>query len=87
MGVAEKGRHSGYDIDRALGGRRRKHGVRATRYTVQADADELSEISQLIDAGKVKPKVTRTFPLQSAAQALDAVEHGHSEGKIVLTVD
>ena len=65
----------------------RKHGVRATRYTVQADGDELSEISQLIDAGKVKPKVTRTFPLQSAAQALDAVEHGHSEGKIVLTVD
>jgi NADPH:quinone reductase-like Zn-dependent oxidoreductase len=53
----------------------------------QTDGDELAEISRLIDAGEVKPKVTKTFPLQSAAQALDAVGHGHSEGKIVLTVD
>jgi NADPH:quinone reductase-like Zn-dependent oxidoreductase len=65
----------------------RKHGVRATRYTVQADGDELAQISQMLDTGKVKPKVTKTFPLSAAAQALDSVEHGHSEGKIVLTVD
>jgi NADPH:quinone reductase-like Zn-dependent oxidoreductase len=65
----------------------RKHGVRATRYTVHADGDELAQIAQLIDAGKVKPKVAKTFPLSSAAQALETVERGHSEGKIVLTVD
>jgi NADPH:quinone reductase-like Zn-dependent oxidoreductase len=48
---------------------------------------ELAQIAPLIDAGKVKPKVAKTFPLSSAARALETVEHGHSEGKIVLTVD
>jgi NADPH:quinone reductase-like Zn-dependent oxidoreductase len=64
----------------------REHGVRATRYTVQADGDELAQIAQLIDDGKVKPHVAKTFPLRSAAQALEAVEHGHAEGKIVIVV-
>jgi NADPH:quinone reductase-like Zn-dependent oxidoreductase len=65
----------------------REHGVRATRYTVQADGEELAQIGQLIDAGKVKPRVTKTFPLSAAAQALETVERGHTEGKIVLIVD
>ncbi len=65
----------------------RKHGVRATRYTVQANGDELAEIAELIDAGKVRPKVAKIFPLSSAAEALETVEHGHAEGKVVLTVD
>jgi NADPH:quinone reductase-like Zn-dependent oxidoreductase len=59
----------------------------ATRYTVQADGNELAQIADLIDAGKVQPRVAKTFPLSLAAQALEAVEVGHPEGKIVLTVD
>jgi NADPH:quinone reductase-like Zn-dependent oxidoreductase len=64
-----------------------KHGIRATRYTVQADGSELAEIAKLIDAGKVKPVVTETFPLSRAADALSAVENGHSRGKTVITMD
>ncbi len=65
----------------------RQHGIRATRYTVRADGDELGEIAGLIDAGKVKPAVTETFPLRRAADALQALEKGHSKGKVVLTVE
>jgi NADPH:quinone reductase-like Zn-dependent oxidoreductase len=65
----------------------RQHGVRATRYTVQADGNELKEIGDLIETGKVKPQITETFPLSRAADALHAVEKGHSKGKIVLTID
>ena len=65
----------------------REHGVRATRYTVQADGNELKEIGDLIETGKVKPQITETFPLSRAADALRAVEKGHSKGKIVLTID
>ena len=65
----------------------RQHGVRAMRYTVQADGDELKEIAQLLAAGKVKPFVNQTFPLARAAEALAAVERGHSKGKTVLTMD
>jgi NADPH:quinone reductase-like Zn-dependent oxidoreductase len=65
----------------------RQHGVRATRYTVQADGEELKEIALLLEAGKVKPVVSQTFPLDRAADALAAVERGRSRGKLVLVVD
>jgi NADPH:quinone reductase-like Zn-dependent oxidoreductase len=61
-------------------------GVRAMRYTVEADCAELAEIASLIVEGKVKPRVQTTFPLASAAEALALVEQGHSIGKVVLRV-
>jgi NADPH:quinone reductase-like Zn-dependent oxidoreductase len=61
-------------------------GVRAMRYTVEADGAELAEIASLIVEGKVKPHVQTTFPLASAAEALALVEQGHSIGKVVLQV-
>jgi NADPH:quinone reductase-like Zn-dependent oxidoreductase len=61
-------------------------GVRAMRYTVEADGAELAEIASLIVDGKVKPNVQKTFPLASAAEALTLVEQGHSIGKVVLRV-
>jgi NADPH:quinone reductase-like Zn-dependent oxidoreductase len=61
-------------------------GIRALRYTVEADGDELSEIAQLVDARKVKAHVSQTFALKDAASALAAVEKGGTVGKIVLTV-
>jgi NADPH:quinone reductase-like Zn-dependent oxidoreductase len=65
----------------------RQYGVRATRYTVQANGEELKEIALLLEAGQVKPTVDQTFPLADAADAMAAVEHGHSKGKIVITMD
>ena len=63
-----------------------RYGVRAMRYTVEADGNELAEILSLVTSGKVKPHVQKTYPLEEAAQALNSVEQGHSIGKIVLTV-
>jgi NADPH:quinone reductase-like Zn-dependent oxidoreductase len=65
----------------------RQHGVRALRYTVQANGEELREIALLLEAGKVKPFVSQTFPLERAADALAAIESGHARGKVVLVVD
>jgi NADPH:quinone reductase-like Zn-dependent oxidoreductase len=61
-------------------------GVRALRYTVEADGNELTEIAGLVTAGKVKPHVEKTYPLAEASQALAAVEKSHPVGKIVLTI-
>lgn len=36
--------------------------------------------------GRLRPLVTRTFPLDRAAEALRAVEDGHARGKIVIEV-
>jgi NADPH:quinone reductase-like Zn-dependent oxidoreductase len=64
----------------------RSHRVRAMRYTVEENSAELAEIARLIDAGKVTPKITRTFRLTEAAEAETFVEQGHTEGKVVLQV-
>jgi len=61
-------------------------GVRALRYTVEADGNELAEIGALVTAGKVKVHVQKTYPLEEAAQALATLEKGHAVGKIVLIV-
>jgi NADPH:quinone reductase-like Zn-dependent oxidoreductase len=63
-----------------------QHGVRATRYTVEADGPELTEIAGLVTSGKVKPHIQKTYPLRSAVDALASVEDGHSVGKIVMIV-
>lgn len=61
-------------------------GVRALRYTVEESGDDLREIARLIDAGLVKPHVSKVFPLAKAAEAQLFVEKNHPEGKVVLAV-
>jgi len=63
-----------------------RHGVRALRYTVEADGGELAEMVELVVAGKVKPYVQRTFRLEEVAEAMAVVEHGGVVGKIVLAL-
>ncbi|HEX3849122.1 MAG TPA: NADP-dependent oxidoreductase [Steroidobacteraceae bacterium] len=62
-------------------------GVRALRYTVETNADDLTAIIDLVASGKVKPHVQRSFPLADASQALAAVEHGGTVGKVVLSLE
>jgi NADPH:quinone reductase-like Zn-dependent oxidoreductase len=64
-----------------------RHGVRALRYTVEANGGELAEIAALVVSGKVKPHVDKTFRLEEAAQAMAVVEHGESVGKVVLSLE
>jgi NADPH:quinone reductase-like Zn-dependent oxidoreductase len=63
-----------------------RHGVRALRYTVEANGSELAEIADLVASGKVKPHVQKTFKLEEASQALAAVEQGGAVGKIILAL-
>jgi NADPH:quinone reductase-like Zn-dependent oxidoreductase len=64
-----------------------QHGVRAMRYTVEANGGELAEIIELVMSGKVTPHVQKTFRLEEASQAMAAVEGGVSIGKIVLSLE
>jgi NADPH:quinone reductase-like Zn-dependent oxidoreductase len=63
----------------------RAHCVRGTRYTAKPDATDLRDIAALIDAGKVRPLVSRTIPFLQAAAGMELVESGHTVGKVVLT--
>ncbi|SNB74875.1 NADPH:quinone reductase [Rhodoblastus acidophilus] len=60
--------------------------ARALRFMVEESAPDLIEIGGLIDAGKARPAVARTFPLQQAAEAQRFLQHEHPAGKVVLTI-
>lgn len=55
-------------------------------YTAQSYPDQLKQIADLIDEGKVKPVIAKIFPLEQAAEAQKESKEGHTRGKIVLKV-
>lgn len=62
------------------------HNKRGVNFHAQPSAVQLGEIAALIDAGKMKPHVERTFPLAEARAAQETSQTGHVRGKIVLQV-
>src|SRR6266700_3734048 len=63
-----------------------KHEIRGAAISVHPDADDLTEIAQLIDAGKIKPIVTEVVPLSDAVKAQQQAATHHTRGKVVLRV-
>jgi NADPH:quinone reductase-like Zn-dependent oxidoreductase len=63
-----------------------KHGIRGSGISSHADADNLTEIAQLIDAGKIKPIVTEVLPLTDAVKAQQQAATHHTRGKVVLRI-
>jgi len=64
----------------------KKRGIRGTGIASHADADDLTEIAQLIDAGKIKPIVTEVLPLNDAVKAQQQAATHHTRGKVVLRI-
>ncbi|PYI93832.1 MAG: NADPH:quinone reductase [Verrucomicrobia bacterium] len=63
-----------------------KHGIRGASISVKPDANELNEITRLIEAKKIKPVVTEVLPLTEAVKALQQAATHHTRGKIVLKI-
>jgi NADPH:quinone reductase-like Zn-dependent oxidoreductase len=63
-----------------------KHGIRGAGISVHPDADDLTEIAQLIDAGKIKPIVSEVLPLTDAVKAQQQAATHHTRGKVVLRI-
>ena len=48
--------------------------------------EDLQFLSELIEAGKVRPVIDRTYPLSAVPDAIRYLAGGHARGKIVITV-
>ncbi|MEN8651422.1 NADP-dependent oxidoreductase [Streptomyces sp. 21So2-11] len=72
--------------DEKLAARVEAAGRRFAGILVEPDHVALEAIAELIDAGRIRPYVERSFPLEEAGKAHDLVAAGHVQGKIVLTV-
>ena len=64
----------------------KKHEIRGASLSSHPDAAELSEITKLIDDGKIKPIVSQVLPLTDAAKADAQAATHHTRGKIVLRI-
>jgi 2-desacetyl-2-hydroxyethyl bacteriochlorophyllide A dehydrogenase len=64
----------------------KKRGIRGASISSHPDANDLAEIAQLIDAGKIKPIVTQVRPLSEAVATQQQAATHHTRGKVVLRI-
>ncbi|PYJ80211.1 MAG: alcohol dehydrogenase [Verrucomicrobia bacterium] len=48
---------------------------------------DLAVLADMIQSGKVKPVIDRTYKLSEVPEAIRYLEQGHARGKVVITVD
>lgn len=63
------------------------HQVKAHFCYAQASAEQLAEIANLIDAGKLQVVIDSVYRLEDVAQAHQKSETGHVRGKIVIQIE
>ena len=52
----------------------------------QPNKNDLAFMKELLEAGKVVPVIDRRYPLSEVAEAIQYLEEGHAQGKVVITV-
>jgi NADPH:quinone reductase-like Zn-dependent oxidoreductase len=61
-------------------------GQRLGTFIASVKTDDLLELKELIESGKVTPVMDRAYPLSEAPEAIRYLEEGHARGKIAITV-
>jgi NADPH:quinone reductase-like Zn-dependent oxidoreductase len=59
---------------------------RVTFFVAQGGVDDLAELLALIEAGKLRPAIDRTYPLAEGREAVRYVGTGQARAKVVITV-
>ena len=58
-----------------------------SQYMTKLSKPDLILLGELIQAGKVRPVIERTYKLDDAPEALRYLNEGHARGKVVITVE
>ena len=56
-------------------------------YITKMSKEDLTTLGDLIQAGKLRPVIERTYKLNDAPEALRSLDQGHARGKLVITVE
>jgi NADPH:quinone reductase-like Zn-dependent oxidoreductase len=59
-----------------------KLGMLASR----ENAEDLVVLQELIESGKITPAIDRTYPLSETPQAIQHLQDGRAQGKVVITI-
>jgi len=64
----------------------KRQGVAYSFLFMHADGEQLGKLGALIDQGSIQAVVDRVVPFDSLNDAVDYVDSGHANGKVVVTV-
>jgi NADPH:quinone reductase-like Zn-dependent oxidoreductase len=64
----------------------KQHDIHFIHQFTHTTTENLTKIAELIDAGTLKIRVDKVFPLDQAAEALEYAKTGHPHGKVVIQV-
>jgi len=73
-------------ISYAIRSRARRAGVRYRYLFMHPSGSELAELAGLIEQGKLKIIIDKTYPFANISEALAYLESGHAKGKVVVTM-
>jgi NADPH:quinone reductase-like Zn-dependent oxidoreductase len=59
---------------------------RMAALSVTVNPNDLSQLAELVEAGKVKPVIDRRYPLREVPEAVRYVAEGHARGKVIIDV-
>jgi NADPH:quinone reductase-like Zn-dependent oxidoreductase len=72
-------------ISYGIRSRARRAGISYRYLFMHPSGGDLALLAELIEQGKLKATVDRTYPFAKIAEALDYVESGRAKGKVVVT--
>lgn len=74
-------------LSRSIRIKARKAGIRYTFLFMAGNGGQLAKITDLIEAGAIRPVIDRVFPFGALNEALSYIETGRAKGKVVVSVN
>ena len=64
----------------------KEHGINYIHQSTVPTNENLTKITELVEAGKLKVNIDKTFTFEKAAEALEYLKSGHPRGKVVVKI-
>ena len=62
------------------------HNVSYQFLWMKPSGQQLAQIAQYVEEGKLKPVIDQVFPMEQVAKAFEVLESGHEKGKLVIHI-